>query len=149
MWVLAEYDHEADYITKMNEDSGGWLIPVLKMLKGIKRIYFPLMSSIHLEILSVLTIPSAVKARKSLRFPISYPILVTDFFLYSQPLLASAVQMPGSNAAPHVLSMAEQFRTQEVFKVISNYCGNINILKTPQEKIAHWRTLFGDAFPAS
>ena len=149
MWMLAEYDHEADYITKMNEESDDWLIPVLKMLKCIKRIYFSQMSSIHLEILSVLTIPAAVKARKTLGFQVSYPILVTDFSLYSQPLLASAVQMPGSNAAPHVLSIADQSSIQETFKIIRNYCGNINLLKSQQEKIAHWRTLFGDAFPAS
>jgi hypothetical protein len=39
-WELADYDHEAEFITKCNEACAGHLVPMIKILKSIKRNYF-------------------------------------------------------------------------------------------------------------
>lgn len=39
-WKMADYDHEAEYISSQNQISGGYLIPTIKMLKAIRRGYF-------------------------------------------------------------------------------------------------------------
>ena len=35
-WASADYDFDAEYISRKNEETGGYLIPTIKMLKAVK-----------------------------------------------------------------------------------------------------------------
>ena len=40
-WQMADYDHEADYISRQNKASSEYLVPTIKILKALKQRYFP------------------------------------------------------------------------------------------------------------
>lgn len=147
-WVLAEYDHEADLITKHNTASGGWLVPLIKMLKAIKREHFPEMSSIHLETLAIHIMPGVFAMRKLLPEPLSYPKLITDFFGKIHPLYTQLVRMPGSNAAHLSLEGNAPVSVPLGIGVVQHTLINIRSTPTIAEKMKLWKALFGDPFPA-
>lgn len=147
-WELADYDHEADCLSKTNDYCSGLLVPTIKMLKAIKRIYFSTMSSIHLETLALHIIPSCIDARKQSKSSISYSDLITDFFRYSMSLLSYPVKIPNSLSPSFQLDAFSLTYVPNSFNTISNFCNNINLIRSDTEKLKQWKTLFKDAFPA-
>lgn len=147
-WELADYDYEADYISTQNSLTDGWLVPIIKMLKSIKRQYTPDLSSHHLEILASHVIPKAVLTRKQQGKVINYPSLITDFFLEAEDYLYSPTRMYGSNSPVIELDLINQAHIPQKVEEIKNYCNSISGLST-NDQIEAWKKLFGDPFPAS
>ncbi|MFA6536585.1 MAG: hypothetical protein WC250_00680 [Candidatus Paceibacterota bacterium] len=145
-WVLADYDHDAAHITTANDNSDGYLIPAIKMLKAVKREHFSTMDSFHLELVVAEWIPAIVAWRKKNSMAISYPALITDFFKYSKDSLAKQMQVPGSHT-PHVaLDTITHGAVSKKFDDIKVFCEAIEA-KSDTEKMKSWRILFGEAFP--
>lgn len=147
-WVMADYDHEAGYMTQQNVLSNGWLIPAIKMLKAIKRIYFPQLGSFSLEILAALIIPPVTLARTLLSPPVTYPELLLAFFDQAPRLLSSPIQVPGSKSSPMVLDQATQQSISTRFRDIAGFIRATQSQPTQAAQVDYWRRLFGDAFPA-
>lgn len=146
-WELADYDYEADHIAQQNTATAGWLVPTIKMLKAIKRDYFPGMSSFHLEILAANVLPAAVSFRKVQNMPVGFPFLITDFFNLAGNHLSTPLRMPGSNS-PHVqLDAAAQLSVPGMVETIKNYCNSINNMGTDQQKLNAWKEIFKDSLP--
>lgn len=148
-WQLADYDHEADWISSRNALSDGYLIPTIKMLKAAKRIYFPELGSFQLEVLAAHVVVDAVTARKMLGWNLSYEALVWEFFEGAREKLAAPIQVPGSKSVPIQLDPVTVGTLAKKFGEIANYIKAIPNQPLQSERIALWRKLFGDHFPTT
>lgn len=148
-WELADYDYEAERITKMNDTSDTYLIPIIKMLKAIKRTFFPKMSSFHLEILTSQIIPSVVLWRKTKGYQLNYPTLITNFFTIAKDKLHLPVKMEGSCSPSVNLDVLNHIGVSQTFNKLNDYF--IMLEKQPNDnaKIQGWREVFGDLMPLS
>ncbi len=145
-WELADYDHEADYISKQNRLTGGLLIPTIKMLKAIKRNHFPIMKSFHLEVIANLILPLSISLKRSLGKPIFYPQIISEFFTYASLYLANPVKIPGSNSPEVKLEPFEAFSLFKPFKDLKEICTSIP-LASESDQLKYWRMVFGEVFP--
>lgn len=148
-WEMADYDHEAEYISKRNSLSGGYLIPAIKMLKAIKREHFSDLGSFPLEIIAANIIPISVLARKAANQPIVYSELLQEFFEKAPAHLAIPLKVPDSKAKPIILDSASIQATADMFKRISAHIKSTHAEPGHGKKVENWRTLFGDCFPAT
>jgi len=147
-WELADYDYEAKYITKMNETSDGFLIPSIKMLKAIKRRFFPDMPSFYLEILASHIIPSITIWRKRQGYQTDYPTLITNFFSIAKDKLQIPVKMEGSCSPVISLDFLKQQQIIQNFNKIDNYLAWL-ASQADNKKIEGWREIFNDLMPLS
>lgn len=145
LWELADYDYDAGYISKMNAVSSGWLIPCIKMLKVIKRLWFNEdMISFHLEILATKIIPPRIITRKMLGLRITYPMLIESFFTDAQQMVLFPVKIPGSNST--FVKTEYPYTLKSRFKEIADYCKSIRTLSSINDRLKGWKKLFGDPF---
>lgn len=144
MWGFADYDYEAEHITKMNEVSDGYLIPTIKMLKAIKRNFCPDLGSFHLEILAADSIPSVVSMRKIARLNVNYPALISSFFSLSKDKLNLPQKMYGSCSPTIKLDPLTAIPTGETFEKIGKYCESIEQEQKDESKIDLWKKIFGN-----
>ncbi len=148
-WKLADYDFDADYITAQNTASDGLLIPAIKMLKAIRREYFPQMSSYHLEVLAGQYIPIIVAINKRFNTPSTFDSLTTDFFKLAIDCIDAPTRIPGSHTPEVSLSATDAASVKSTFEKIKRYCESANTINGEGDKKKHWKELFGEPFPAS
>jgi Second Messenger Oligonucleotide or Dinucleotide Synthetase domain len=148
IWELADYDFEADYISAQNLASDGWLVPTIKMLKAIRRSYFPEMKSFHLDVMAATIIPICVSSKKQYGQAISYADLVGDFFTHAPQYLTTLTKIPGSHSQAIVMTPAEIASVTDILTKTKNYIDVFNKLPESQRG-DHWKTLFGDIFPSA
>lgn len=148
-WIIADYDYEAEYISKKNEETDGYLIPTIKMLKAIKRNRFPIMKSYHLEVIAVNIIPTIVSYLRNNKYKISYPLLIYRFFLMAKDEIIKSARIPGSKSpnADEYLDFNAKYQLSEIFKKISKYYESL-INLNERNAIEGWRKLFGEPFPS-
>jgi hypothetical protein len=144
-WVLADYDHEANHLTTMNNVSNGNLIPTIKMLKVLKNLHFPDLNSFHLEILAAQSIPGIVYYNNSRNTPNNYNNLIKDFFLIAKNQLHLPVKMGDSNSPLINLRPVDLEKIKNAFNTIHNYCETIENYTSEEERVKGWKTLFGNA----
>ena len=149
IWQMADYDFEADYISKQNELSLGHLIPVIKMLKALKRTYFPELDSFPLEILAANNIPLSVLVKKANSVAIFYHDLIQEFFIATQAQLAKPIGVPGSKSAPSILTSDKIQSLSKIFATMANYIDLINTTQQQGKKVEMWREILPDHFPAT
>lgn len=147
-WSLADYDYDADYISNQNAACDGWLVPTIKMLKAIKRIYFPRMGSFHLDMVAAQSIPGFVKIQKQYNLPITFPQLIRDFFTFTRNSL-NQVKLPGSHSETINLDLITLNGLRDKFEKIANYIDAVNNQSTEAKQAEGWRELFQDPFPIS
>lgn len=147
-WTSADYDYDAEYISKKNKETGGYLIPTIKMLKAAKRNIFPEMKSYHLEILATDIVSLMINYLNSKGYRLSYPWLIFGFFLKGKDEIKNSVKIPNSKSpnADSYLNNNEKIQLAKKFEKISNYC--VSFIKDDgKEAIENWRKLLGEPFP--
>jgi hypothetical protein len=147
-WMLADYDYDAEYMSGANERSDSFLVPVIKMLKAIKRMHFPQLKSYALEILAAAHIPAIVSAFRARGLSITYPVLLKHFFLHAKADLGNLIVIPGSLSAPIILTSEVISQAGERFDAIGAAIAQIEALSDAQ-KVGYWRAIVGDPFPAT
>ena len=145
-WTSADYDYDAEYISKKNKETDGYIIPTIKMLKAAKRNLFPEMKSYHLEVLAVNVIPAIVSYWKSKGYSISFPFLVYRFFCIARDEILKSVKIPGSKSPNADVYSIDKNSLAEIFGKICNDCNSL-IKLDGREAIEGWRKLFGEPFP--
>lgn len=146
VWVMADYDYEAEHISNRNAAASGYLVPTIKMLKAIKRVQFPQMKSFPLEVLAAAVVPETVMMLKLTNSAITYPALLHDFFSRAIIHLGGAIKIPGSKSPPIFLDGALIPKLQTRFDQIARWIAAIP--QQPNQAQA-WKLLFGDCFPLS
>lgn len=148
-WVIADYDFDAEYITKANTYSDKYLIPVIKMLKASKRNLFSLMKSYHLEALTAQIIPPSVIHFKNRGLEMTFPALITTFFNISKTLVLEPVKIPGSKSpyADTYMTSSQKTDLTNTFSKISVFCSKV-VVMNGTNAIKAWHELFGSSFPS-
>lgn len=146
-WELADYNHDAEYISTQNAATNGWLIPAIKMLKAIKRQHLPQLGSYHLEILAADLIPGFCAYNRMHQIPVSFPVLIRGFFHHGASKLA-AVRIPGSHSPAVASDPQTAIQLSTTFSNIARYIDDFNA-QADSKQVEGWRVLFGDVFPTS
>jgi hypothetical protein len=149
-WVMADYDYDSEYISVINKNSDGYLIPTVKMLKAAKRNLFPSMKSYHLEVIAISLLQSIINYFKQQKWQITYPSLVYNFFLLGKDKVLETSTIPGSKSpsADGYMSIDKKQESSILFSKIAEYCKK-TFSMSDNESIEAWRELFGAPFPAS
>lgn len=147
-WVHADYDYEADFVINQNKNCDGLLVPTIKMLKSIKRQYFPTVSSFPLEIIASNVVPVLVEVYIKNDLQPKFSDLITHFFGPAKNYLGMPLKIPGSNSPDHYIPLDAQTQAIKAFDAIDQYCKNINTLSNDIERHKRWRNLFNEVFPS-
>jgi predicted nucleotidyltransferase len=145
-WELVDYDLETDYISSQNSVADGYLVPTVKMLKALKREFFPDMSSFYLEVMAALIIPYVVKTAKTNYVPITYHYLVREFISIAPDLFGISIGVPGSNSKEMLLSDQEQVAYRRTYGAIRGHIDAHDGLEADKQLKA-WREILGNPFP--
>ena len=145
-WELVDYDLETDYISSQNSTADGYLIPTVKMLKAMKREFFPDMSSFYLEVLAALVIPHVIKTAKANYVPITYHYLVREFISIAPNLFGISIGVPGSNSKEMILSSQEQAAYKRTYSTIREYL-ELHDNSEASEQLKAWKKILGNPFP--
>lgn len=147
--MIADYDYDAEEISKANERSGGYLIPIVKMLKAAKRTLIPDMTSYHLEVLAMNIIPAAVAYFREQRRVITYPLLVWSFFACAPGNVLQPARINGSKS-PLADGYMSIFRKQEISALFQKAAGDSEKTfgMTETDARREWRKIFGEPFPS-
>lgn len=146
-WVLADYDYDAAYISGMNLESDGYLVPTIKMVKAAQKIHFPHLKSYPVEIIASSIIPSVVTYCKEHNLDITYPDLLECFFEGGTSMIANPLSIPGSNTPPITLDQTSLVSTQKIFNDVTGHIRATKAIIATSPAINNWRVLFGDYFP--
>lgn len=146
-WEHADYDFDAEYMTEQNKKSDEYLVPSIKMLKALRRVYFPTLQSFPLEIIAAQIIPLVVRSRKIQGQLIAYPDLLSIFFETAKNTLSTSLSIPGSNSPPVLIDNAGVQDIKASFDLVGAYISSINLMTSEGAKVDAWHVLFGDTFP--
>jgi len=148
-WEIADYDYEAEYISGKNKVANNELVPIIKMIKAVKGIHFPKLSSFPLEILVADIIPTNIELCRYMSRPLSYPDLLKNFFDLAPARLTKSIEIPGSKSKPITLDQSIVLELIGIFSKISQHIQYTSTLANKQDKVAAWRKLFGNYFPST
>lgn len=148
-WQIADYDYEADWISNTNEISFGHLVPAIKMLKAIKRLYFPSLESFPLEIVAASLLPEFIIGKELGNESLFYQDILLAFFERASRYVSVPIQIPGSKSLPINLLVAQSAQLTDAFGKIVKYIKGIAAIGAESSRIEYWRKLCGDQFPAT
>jgi hypothetical protein len=148
-WELVDYDHEIDHISQANSANAGDLVPFVKLLKALRRVYFPQLTSFALELIAAETLPILKQNAIDQGVTLTWPQLITDFFTWTGGHLMRPIQAPGSNSTPIVLDQSIRTSTLQSFTTLGEYCQTISGLDTERAQLEGWKRLYGDFIPLS
>lgn len=148
-WELADYDYEAQYISDKNREAGGWLIPVVKMIKAIKREHFPSTKSFPLEVIATQVVPATLTLYSQRGITPNYPGLVADFLHSLEDFVSLSIKIPGSNSLPFNIDPIAQLEIMQKIHFLKEKSKNALLVGTDDEKHRLWRQVFGEIFPLS
>lgn len=148
-WVLADYDYDADYVSRMNKNSKNLLIPCIKMLKAWRRNLAPALRSYHLEILTLNSMPDVMNFYAQKKWQITWQSLIYGFFLLAEEKLPLTVKIPGSLSEPadYYLQINERNNIISLLRKCADWIEH-SFSKAESEAIKMWREIFGEPFPA-
>lgn len=146
-WELADYDFERDAIVKANSDCGGWLVPVVKMLKAVKREHFPSMKSWHLEVITAEMLPTILSQAKQNGHSITYPLLVAASLYHLQDHIAGSHKIPESLSPPFMVSADAQYEIRARDQWLRRMASDAYRASTEAEKHRLWKQIFKDVLP--
>lgn len=148
-WIHADYDFDADYVSRINRANANRVIPLIKMLKAAKRHNFAQLKSFPLEILTTQIVPAllAVMSQQG-RHGVPDSEFIKLFFIAGKEMLSSPLTIPGSNSPAVVLDPATVTYLQGRFADVVAHINATERLTSETGKAQAWRQLFGEAFPA-
>lgn len=148
-WVIADYDYDEVYISIVNKNTDGLLIPTIKILKAIKRKHFPNFKSYYLEILAANILPGFIAYKKERNEQFYYPQLVWAFFLWASSEVKKRIVMPGSNCSVFDgnIPVVEAAFLSSQFDELTRLCGKALLIENQSEAIGAWRDIIGEPFP--
>lgn len=148
-WDFADYDHDAEQITRINRETGGTFVPLLKMLKAVKREHFPDMKSYHLEVMAANTMPGLLDdfRRSGVSSP-SYPDLVANMLHRISGLLSTPLRLPGSNSPDVTVDEAARLQVAGALARVVERGKQALLIGSDTERQRIWREIFGEVMPA-
>lgn len=147
-WDFADYDYDAAYVSAVNKNSGGVFIPLVKMLKAIKRTHFPAIKSYHLEVVAANVVPGILADFQRRNVAVTYPNLIAAFLHGSDNHLFVPLKLPGSNSPAVEPDPLAKVQIADVLTSLKEQSKQALLTGSETEKQRTWREIFGDAMPA-
>lgn len=146
-WVIADYNHDRDYIVDQNKNSEGFLIPIIKILKCIKNKHFSFMNSYCLEILAAKLIPEIVLSRRNHNLACSDQELIAWFFYLAKIAIFKPILVPDSKdlSVNQSLNSNEKQVLSIIFAELSRNC--FAALEDSSDSFEKWQKIIGSRFP--
>ncbi len=146
-WELADYLYDAKYISIVNGDCNGLLIPTIKMLKAVKRWHFPAMKSWHLELIAVDLMPQILREYQQRGLPPTYPHMVAECLYRLDAQLVQSRQLPGSVTPPFAIDPYTLAAIRPKIQWLGESARQAYGANTDQDKHLIWKTIFGEVLP--
>jgi len=150
-WSPADYDYEAAYISSLNTQTGGRLVPSIKLIKAFLRGHGlspdPL-KSFHIEILCARIIPPIIASWETYGLNWGYHQVLAYFLCNVGSQLASPVALPNSYSPPIQVNLsptdvqALKSKVDQLGQSAQKLCR----LKDTPDTLKRWREFFGDPF---
>jgi SMODS domain-containing protein len=145
-WIAADYDYDAQIISRLNARADGKLVPTIKLVKAYFRNARIPLKSFHTEILVANVIPSLVSEWKGKGYRYGYQHLFAGILSEVSKNVTSAARLRGSFSPPvdsgcshATLSSLETFladRADAAWQLCL------------ADKIRGWTEFFGEPFPS-
>lgn len=152
-WSPADYDYEADYISRLNKQIGGTLVPSIKLIKTFLRGHGlspnPL-KSFHIEILCADIIPPIITLWNSYGLTWGYHQILTYFLRNVGNLLASPAAIPNSYSPPIQINLSppDIQNLKNKIDLLGRSAQKLCQLKDTPDALKQWHEFFGNPFPA-
>jgi len=152
-WSPADYDYEAAHISGLNKQTGGRLVPSIKLIKAFLRGHGlspdPL-KSFHIEILCARIIPPIIASWEAYGLAWGYHQVLAYFLRNVGNQLAGPVALPNSYSPPIQvnLSPADVQALKSKVDQLGQSAQKLCRLKDAPDMLKRWREFFGDPFPA-
>lgn len=152
-WSVADYDYEAAYLSSLNLQTDGRLVPAIKLIKAFLRGHGfspdPL-TSFHLEILCARIIPPILAFWGAYGLSWGYQQVLAYFLCNVGTQLASPAALPNSYSPPLQvnLSPADLYVLKSKVDQLGQAARKLCQLKELPDTLKRWREFFGDPFPA-
>jgi hypothetical protein len=146
-WELADYDYEAEYITTINGNTGGLLIPTVKMLKAAKREHFPALKSYHLEVIATNVIPNIIAEYRASETTPTFPLIVGSFLHHLDRRLGQTWGIPRSLSPTFVIDAAAEAEIRAKADWLKQQLQIALFGKTDGDKHRAWKNIFRDSLP--
>jgi hypothetical protein len=150
-WSPADYDYEAAYISSLNTQTGGRLVPSIKLIKAFLRGHGlspdPL-KSFHIEILCARIIPPVIASWETYGLTWGYHQVLAYFLCNVGSQLASPVALPNSYSPPIQVNLSPTDMQTLKSKVdqLGQSAQKLCRLKDTPDTLKRWREFFGDPF---
>ena len=150
-WSPADYDYEAAYISSLNTQTGGGLVPSIKLIKAFLRGHGlspdPL-KSFHIEILCARIIPSIIASWEAYGLNWGYHQVLAYFLCNVGSQLASPAALPKSYSPPIQVNLSPTDMQALKSKVdqLGQSAQKLCRLKDTSDTLKRWHEFFGDPF---
>jgi hypothetical protein len=151
-WSPADYDFDAAYISSLNKQTGGKLVPAIKLIKTFLRgqgLSPDPLKSFHIEILCSLVVSPIIAAWDAYGLAWDYHQVLAAFLLNVGDHLDSPVKVPNSFSAPIQvkLSAADTQALKKKINQLGQSAQKLCRIKDIPAALKGWPAFFGSPFP--
>ncbi len=145
-WKWADYDYDAELITRCNKQSGGKLIPSIKLCKGFVRNHGLPFKSFHVEILCVAVFDRLMQAY---RYHWSYEEFFVEFLKLLPVALFEPAKLAGSYSDEQMVAGQDASQSFLLVMKIAEAAGSLLVLPDTENTVSLWSQFYGYPFPSS
>ncbi len=146
LWIPADYDYDANYISAVNTLSDERLVPSIKMLKAYFRNVNVPLKSFHTEILVANIVPTLISDWKSKGYRFGYNHLLAAILGTVSNTIAVPATLPGSFSPP--MNSGLDFATLTALGAFLKARADVAWQLCRADTVQGWREFFGDPFPS-
>lgn len=152
-WSPADYDYDAAHISKLNKQTGGALVPSIKLIKAFLRDHGLSPDSLkpfHIDILCARIIPPIIASWEAYGLDWGYHQILAYFLSNVGKQLASPALIPGSYSPPMQVNLSPTAlqALQSRLDLLGQSAQKLCRLKDAPDLLQRWREFFGSPFPA-
>lgn len=144
-WETSDYDYDSAFITQANKDTGGKLVPAIKLLKRFARNNQIALKSFQVEILATLVLVPFIKALQQSGTSVTWSDIIGGFLNLAPLIVGQQLALPGSLSQPMMVE------NSALVAAHLTKCGLVwsQIMKLPdsENKYDLARQLYGEPFP--
>lgn len=149
-WLPADYDYDAAAISNLNGESGGRLVPAIKLVKAYFRNARVPLTSFHSEVLVANIVPWTLKEWEAKHLRYGYHHILAAFLSHASKIMTNPASLAGSYSPP-VNSDLSQSTLAAIGTFLADRADVAWKLATENQAanaLLGWRAFFGDNFPA-
>ena len=145
-WIAADYDYDAQIISRLNARAEGKLVPTIKLVKAYFRNAAVPLKSFHTEVLVANVVPSLVSEWKCQGYRYGLHHLFAGFLSEVSKTITSAARLHGSFSPP--VDSGLNYATLSSLATFLAARAEVAWQLCKADKIRGWTEFFGEPFPS-